>query len=296
MVPLRLSGALFPRRRIRPVSLSRFFKTNASCCRGPPLTYTSDVDNAEPLDRYQPGGYHPIQLGDVLKDGRYKILHKLGWGGYSTTWAAKDQRYFYLVRLEYETVFTNLLSDSEGQYVAIKVSVSDMRQTHKLEILRAISALPRHHPGWSHLNHILDHFTVVGPNGTHNCFVLELVGPSVTEAVASHCWDWRLPAKLAKVFASQALQGLDLLASHGIGHGGELIRHLWTPSLRSADWDSRCPHQKLGHFNTRPEIPGRKRLLRQAWRARNLSSEQTRWELVIEQYLIPRRSARFIPV
>lgn len=48
-----------------------------------------EVD-AEPLERYRKGGYHPIHLGDTLKDGRYKILHKLGWGGYATVWLARD--------------------------------------------------------------------------------------------------------------------------------------------------------------------------------------------------------------
>ena len=41
---------------------------------------------------YKPGGYHPVILGDVLKDGRYIIRQKLGWGGFSTVWAAKDVR------------------------------------------------------------------------------------------------------------------------------------------------------------------------------------------------------------
>ena len=54
--------------------------------------HTCNVD-AEPLHRYQTGGYHPIHLGDILKDGRYRIMHKLGWGGYSTVWAARDQRF-----------------------------------------------------------------------------------------------------------------------------------------------------------------------------------------------------------
>ena len=54
--------------------------------------HTCAVD-AEPLHRYKKGGYHPIGLGDLLKDGRYRILHKLGWGGYSTVWAARDQRF-----------------------------------------------------------------------------------------------------------------------------------------------------------------------------------------------------------
>jgi hypothetical protein len=49
--------------------------------------------DAEPLHRYRTGGYHPICLGDILKDGRYRILHKLGRGGYSTVWAARDQRF-----------------------------------------------------------------------------------------------------------------------------------------------------------------------------------------------------------
>ena len=51
------------------------------------------TSNAEPLHRYQPGGYHPLALGDFLNDDQYQILHKLGWGGYSTTWAAKDHKY-----------------------------------------------------------------------------------------------------------------------------------------------------------------------------------------------------------
>ena len=42
---------------------------------------------------YQRGGYHPVALGDTLKDGRYKICHKLGHGGYSTVWVARDSMY-----------------------------------------------------------------------------------------------------------------------------------------------------------------------------------------------------------
>lgn len=52
---------------------------------------TCSID-AEPLNRYRVGGYHPITLGDLFNDGRYKVLHKLGWGGYSTVWAATDLR------------------------------------------------------------------------------------------------------------------------------------------------------------------------------------------------------------
>ena len=42
---------------------------------------------------YRPGGFHPVALGDTLKDGRYQIQHKLGYGGFSTVWVARDHRH-----------------------------------------------------------------------------------------------------------------------------------------------------------------------------------------------------------
>jgi len=42
---------------------------------------------------YRPGGFHPVILEDTLKDGRYKIYHKLGHGGFSTVWVARDSKY-----------------------------------------------------------------------------------------------------------------------------------------------------------------------------------------------------------
>jgi hypothetical protein len=40
--------------------------------------YISLID-AEPIQQYHNGGYHPLSLGDTLKDVKYKVLHKLGW-------------------------------------------------------------------------------------------------------------------------------------------------------------------------------------------------------------------------
>jgi hypothetical protein len=44
----------------------------------------------EKISQYRPGGYHPVSLGDTIKENRYKIVHKLGWGGFSTVWLARD--------------------------------------------------------------------------------------------------------------------------------------------------------------------------------------------------------------
>jgi hypothetical protein len=56
-----------------------------------PSLFLCDID-AEPLHRYQNGGYHPVHLGHVMHDGRYQIIHKLGWGVWSTVWAVRDLR------------------------------------------------------------------------------------------------------------------------------------------------------------------------------------------------------------
>ena len=46
----------------------------------------------ERFSGYRPGGFHPVCLGDTLKDDRYKIYHKLGFGGFSTVWLANDRK------------------------------------------------------------------------------------------------------------------------------------------------------------------------------------------------------------
>lgn len=44
----------------------------------------------ETLERYCPGGYHPVRIGDLFNSGKYKIIRKLGHGLYSTVWLARN--------------------------------------------------------------------------------------------------------------------------------------------------------------------------------------------------------------
>ncbi|KAJ9480671.1 hypothetical protein VN97_g12870 [Penicillium thymicola] len=64
---------------------------------GPGKTQYRLIEYVEDLDRYCPGGYHPLKIGDSsyhnrddLVDGRYRLVDKLGYGGYSTIWLARD--------------------------------------------------------------------------------------------------------------------------------------------------------------------------------------------------------------
>lgn len=48
-----------------------------------------ELGESEDLENYTPGGFHPVHLGDVY-DGQYRVVHKLGFGGFSTVWLARD--------------------------------------------------------------------------------------------------------------------------------------------------------------------------------------------------------------
>ncbi|MCJ1403024.1 hypothetical protein MMC11_006246, partial [Xylographa trunciseda] len=58
------------------------------------------LNNVEDGEKYRRGGYHPIHLGDTFNDGRYRVLHKLGYGGFSTVWLARDANQDRLVSLK----------------------------------------------------------------------------------------------------------------------------------------------------------------------------------------------------
>lgn len=45
------------------------------------------------IERYRPGGYHPVHLGDQFNHGRYHVIRKLGVGSFSTVWLVKDTMY-----------------------------------------------------------------------------------------------------------------------------------------------------------------------------------------------------------
>jgi serine/threonine-protein kinase SRPK3 len=54
-----------------------------------PDSSSSSVDEAdntadeEDSEDYCKGGYHPVQVGEEYKDGKYTIVRKLGWGHFS---------------------------------------------------------------------------------------------------------------------------------------------------------------------------------------------------------------------
>lgn len=106
------------------------------------------------------------------------------------------------------------------RYVAVKVLVAEhLSQDRELTILSVLAAAQSDHPGRQHLMTMQDGFQLHGPNEIHDCLVLEMLGPSVEEK-GSHVGGGRLPGKVAKTIAKQALLGLSYLHEQCICHGG----------------------------------------------------------------------------
>ena len=175
----------------------------------PPHILYNHIDEVETLTYYQSGGYHPIKIGDQLNE-RYCVVHKLGYGSFSTIWIARDK----------------MLS----KYVAVKVGTADSSET-EVETLTRLSDrnLEDENPGKEFILPIFDRFSIHGPNGTHPCFVPAPARCSVSQAKeASQSWLFQLP--VARSLAAQLTMAVAYIHKQGLVHGGEVWLRIFTVS------------------------------------------------------------------
>ena len=59
-----------------------------------PFSYFRHINSSEREEDsrdYSKGGYHPVKLEELYKNGQYQVIRKLGWGHFSTVWLVKDK-------------------------------------------------------------------------------------------------------------------------------------------------------------------------------------------------------------
>jgi serine/threonine-protein kinase SRPK3 len=176
----------------------------------------SDLWPIEEIQLYQPGGFHPVSIGDIYANGRYKILHKLGFGGSSTVWLARDLRpqpgdSDTLVALKVLSGFCSAKPTDE---------IPDLFVPDKLNVFASAA----HNPARQNFLAVKDYFTVEGPNGKNTCIVTQFVGASVYSM--RFRGRGRLRSDLARKVAKQTANVVELMHSAGLVHGGSLYLQL----------------------------------------------------------------------
>ncbi|PYH29279.1 kinase-like protein [Aspergillus neoniger CBS 115656] len=153
------------------------------------------IRGVETLEEYQPGGYNPVMIGDVLHS-RYRIVDKLGHGGYSTVWLARDT--------------------TVKRYVALKVNTADAHP-REATVLRTLPKPPSSSPAHRRclIPVVFDEFDVQGPNGTYACYITAPAHCNLREISSSRLF----PLEVARALRYGLTQAVAYTHSHGYLHG-----------------------------------------------------------------------------
>ncbi|KAJ5688984.1 kinase-like domain-containing protein [Penicillium macrosclerotiorum] len=182
----------------------RVFFKNEPNNSGDQINY-EDLVGVENPARYRKGGYHPVNIGDLIQD-RYRVVHKLGFGTYSTVWLAFDKDTSHYVAIKVAAGYSNPVE------MNIIVCVQTSRDT-----------IP--YLGTNMIPPILDAFDLTGPNGEHSCYVMEPAGASL-ELAKSRSHKGLFPLGVARAMAAQLVIAVAHVHEKGYVHGDLGLRNI----------------------------------------------------------------------
>ena len=158
-------------------------------------------EGVENLEGYCAGGFHPVKIGDEFCQARYRVVHKLGYGGSSTAWLARDSE--------------------SNRYVCLKILTADNSACDaEQRVGKAMHDRHSFHPGRKLVSLFMDRFSIQGPNGNHTCLVKEVLGPTLSDVKKSFAYDL-IPLHIARKAMVQLALGLSYIHARGVVHGGK---------------------------------------------------------------------------
>ncbi|KAJ3496885.1 hypothetical protein NLJ89_g10424 [Agrocybe chaxingu] len=168
-------------------------------------------------------GYPIVSFGQRFgREGRYEVVRKLGWGGYSSIWLARDHQ-------------------APNSFVALKMltgNATDLIKSGQLQELAVMERLkPQVH---THCVPLLSHFEFPGTSereGSHTCIVTEVFATDV-DRIWGAFPNRRMPISLAKKVLRDVLVGLSQLHSVGCVHTDLKSTNITCRHSPSASYDA----------------------------------------------------------
>ncbi|GJJ15407.1 hypothetical protein Clacol_009683 [Clathrus columnatus] len=178
----------------------------------------------ELVNYYRPGGFHPVHLNDTFKNGRYRVIHKLGYGSYGTVWLVHD------------TI--------SKRYASLKILAADASSSRSE--VAVIQHLQQHATGSGkeYVVEVFDVFEHIGPNGLHHCIVMEVLGPPISSDIEDIYPDEIFPIEIAKRMSTQVAHGLAYIHKAGIVHGDLHMANILLHSPKISSWTSDSDFEK----------------------------------------------------
>lgn len=166
-----------------------------------------------PLKTTCRGGYHPIMIGDIFHH-RYRIADKLGFGGYSTVWLARDTHLERYVAIKVGIGTSESESDSDSDSL-----LREIKSLRTLFAPIALSASIQQRLGRNSIPCLLDEFEVHGPNGTHVCYTTAPARFNLSEVSFSRLF----PLEVSRALVGGITLALAYIHSQGYVHGGLMM-------------------------------------------------------------------------
>ncbi|KAJ0425961.1 kinase-like protein [Aspergillus carlsbadensis] len=173
---------------------------------------------------------------------RYRIVHKLGHGAFSTVWLARNRE--------------------RASYVALKVSTANS-PSEESDILRGVSRVSgvAYSAGRDMVPLTYDDFDIPSPNGSHKCYVTSPARCSVAAAKFASLFS----IEAARALAGQLVLAVAYIHAQGVFHGDIHLRNvlLQLPSslnrlsIKELYTQFGMPHtEPVMRLDTKPLSPG----------------------------------------
>ncbi|EFY91659.1 protein kinase-like protein [Metarhizium acridum CQMa 102] len=122
------------------------------------LINPSEKVEEEQLPFYKKDEYYPMKIGDVVC-GHYQVVAKLGYGTTSTVWLSRNLR--------------------NQEYWVLKVHINTLKYNHESIVYQYLANHTEDHPGRKHVREFHESFSLKGPNGDHEVFIMAPLGMSL---------------------------------------------------------------------------------------------------------------------